>query len=218
MYKPLLISGVLLLTVISIKAQDASKDILMSFKAKMEKVEKYTVDALIKVDVDFINIKDRQARITFTAPDKFDVKSKGFALLPKKGMQMDYIKMMDGGFTSILVKEEVVRGINTSLIKVIPDDMEGDMILAEMWIDPTTSIMHKMRTFSKESGTYIIDFFFENHPYDLPDKVEVSFKVKNNKLPASITGDFESLGKEIKKGDSDGKVIISYENYEVTGK
>ncbi len=199
-------------------AQDASKEILLALKEKMEMVEKYTVDALIKVEVDFINIKDREAKISFEAPDQFDFKSKGFALLPKKGMQMDYIKMMDGGFTSILVKEEKMRNVTTNLIKVIPDDSSGDIVLAEMWVDPATSIMHRMRTYSKGSGTYTINFFFADHPYDLPDRVEVTFEVKNNKLPVSITGDFESLGKKAEEGSSEGKVIVEYSNYEVTGK
>ncbi|KAA3636265.1 MAG: hypothetical protein DWQ02_08535 [Bacteroidetes bacterium] len=218
MYKQILLFTALLFSGVSINAQDASKEILLALKEKMEKVEKYTVDALIRVEVDFINIKDREAKISFTAPDQFDFKSEGFALLPKKGMQMDYIKMMDGGFTSIMVKDEKVRDVTTKLIKVIPDDSTGDIVLAEMWVDASTSIMHRMRTYSKDSGTYTINFFFADHPYDLPDRVEVSFEVKNNKLPVSITGDFESLGKKAEEGSSEGKVIVEYSNYVVTGK
>ncbi|MCB0652223.1 MAG: hypothetical protein KDC85_13180 [Saprospiraceae bacterium] len=218
MYKSLFILSALLLLGITLNAQDASRDILMAFKQKMEKVEKYTVDARIKVEVDFINIKERKAKVTYTAPDKFDFKAEGFTLLPKKGMEMEYLNMMNEGFTSILVKEEKVRGINTSLIKVIPDNSDGDIVLAEMWIDPKTSVMHQMRTFSKDSGTYTINFFFRDNPYDLPDKIEVTFDVKNKKLPVSITGDFESLGKETDKGPTEGKVTIQYANYLVTGK
>lgn len=196
-------------------AQDQSRETIMAFKEKMEQIENYTVDVRIKVEVDFINIKERKAKVTFTQPDQFDFKAEGFALLPKKGMEMEYLNVMNEGFTSIFIKEEMVNGVNTSLIKMIPDNSDGDIVLAEMWIDPKTSVMHQMRTFSKNSGTYIINFFFAEHPFDLPDRVEVKFDIKNKKLPVAITGDIESIGKAVEKGNSEGKVIIRYENYVV---
>jgi hypothetical protein len=198
-------------------AQDSSREILQSFKEKMEKVDNYSVEALIKVEVDFIKIKDRKAKVTFTKPNHYDFKAEGLALLPKKGMEMEYMEIIDQCFTSIFIQEETVQGINTSLIKVIPDNSEADIILAEMWIDPVTSILHKMRTYSKDSGSYTISFFYANHPFDLPDKIVVEFDVKNNKLPMSFTGDFEALEKVDKKGNSKGRVIIQYSNYQVKG-
>ncbi len=211
----------LLITVLlqnTLNAQDVSRQILESFKEKMEKVENYTVDALIKVEVDFINIKDRKAKVTFTKPNQFDFKAEGLALLPKKGMEMEYLEIMNEGYSSIFIKIDTVQGINTSLIKVIPNNPEADVILAEMWIDSTTSIMHKMRTYTKNSGSYTINFFYADHPFDLPDKILVEFEVKNSKLPASFTGDFEAIGKASKKGNSKGRVIIQYSNYNLNTK
>lgn len=215
--KLLSLIGAILFTA-GLNAQDQSREILMAFKDKMEQIENYSVDVRIKVEVDFINIKERKAKVTFTQPDQFDFKAEGFTLLPKKGMEMEYLNIMNEGFTSIFIKEEVVNGVNTSLIKVIPDNSDGEIVLAEMWIDPQTSIMHQMRTFSKNSGTYIINFFFDNHPFDLPDRVEVKFDIKNKKLPVAITGDIESIGKAVEKGSSEGKVIIRYDNYLVNKK
>lgn len=209
---------IILFLILSIKnsfAQDNSREILQSFKEKMEKIENYSVDALIKVDVDFIKIKDRKAKVTFTKPNHFDFKAEGLALLPKKGMEMDYMEIINEGFTSIFIKEDTVQGINTFLIKVIPDNSEADIILAEMWIDPSTSILYKMRTYSKNSGSYTIHFFYASHPFDLPDKIIVEFDVKSSKIPMSFTGDFEALDKVDKKENSKGRVTIQYSNYEV---
>jgi hypothetical protein len=213
MYIKFLSLAVAFLLSIGLSAQDQSREIIMAFKEKMEQVENYTVDVRIKVEVDFIKIRERKAKVTFTQPDQFDFKAQGFTLLPKKGMEMEYLNVMNEGFTSIFIKEEMVNGVNTNLIKVIPDNSDGDIVLAEMWIDPQTSVMHQMRTFSKNSGTYIINFFFAEHPFDLPERVEVKFDIKNKKLPVAITGDIESIGKAVEKGSSEGKVIIRYANY-----
>ncbi|MCF8372677.1 MAG: hypothetical protein K9H64_13690 [Bacteroidales bacterium] len=181
----------------------------------MEQIESYSADILIKVEVSLIKIKDRKAKVTYTKPNQFDFKAEGFTLLPKKGMEMEYMKIIDEGYTSIYVKEDTVNSLNTSLIKVIPDNPEADIILAEMWIDTSTIILHKMRTYSKNSGSYTIHFYYTDHPFDLPDKIIVEFDVKNSKIPMSFTGDFESLDKPAKKGDGKGRVIIQYANYEV---
>jgi hypothetical protein len=212
-----IINFIILLLIISVtSAQEAPKEILSKVKEKVEEVENYSVDVLVKVEVDFINIKDRKAKVTFTKPDKFDVKAEGFTLLPKKGMEMEYMDLINQPYTAILIKEEIINGVNTKLIKVIPDNSDGDIVLAELWIDPTTSIMYKMKTYSKSSGTYTVFFYFSNNPFDLPEKVVVEFEVKNNKLPAAFTGDIDALGNSDKKDKiSKGKVIILYSNYEI---
>jgi hypothetical protein len=198
------------------RAQDNGSEILEALKLKMELVENYSADVNIKVDVVFIKIKERSAKISYTKPNQFDLKADGFMLLPKKGMEMDYLSVINEGYTCLLIKEEIVNGVTTSLIKVIPDNMEGDLILAEMWIDPLKSTIHKMRSYSKKAGTYTINIFYADHPFDLPDSVVVEFEVKNGKIPVAITGDFEALDDVAKKDEkSSGKVIIKYSNYVV---
>lgn len=196
-------------------AQDNSRKILQSFKEKMDQVESYTVDALIKVEVEFIKIKERKAKVTYTQPNHFDFKAEGFTLLPKKGMEMEYLKIMEEGYTSIYVKEDIVNGTTTSLIKIIPDSPEADIILAEMWMDTTTLILQKMQTYSKNSGSYTIHFYYADNPYDLPDKLIVEFEVQNSKIPASFSGEIDALAKPKKEGKSKGRVTIQYSNYEV---
>jgi hypothetical protein len=60
----------------------------------MDKIQRFEADALVKVDVDFINIKDRKMKVRFESPDKFTFDSEGLALLPKQGMQMEYLKLL----------------------------------------------------------------------------------------------------------------------------
>ena len=183
---------------------------------KMSKVKKYTADVEIEVDVEFVKIDKRRARLFYEYPDKFEIKAKGIALLPKKGAEMEYLQLMNSEFTAIEEGMDTSGEIKTRKLKIIPVGSETDIVLAQVWIDEKNLRIEKMETFTKSSGSYNIDFAYSDHPFDLPDSITVKFDVKDMSLPASMTGDFESLAKKIeKKGSTKGKVVLNYSNYEV---
>ncbi len=197
-------------------SQLSAEDLSWAVAEKMQRVEKYEADVLIKVDVDMVNIKDREARIFFEQPDKFEVKAKGIALLPRKGAEMEYLALLNEEFTAIEEGTEVLDGVTTRLIKVIPMGSDSDIVLARLWIDEENLRIEKMETFTKSSGTYLVDFAFADHPYDLPDSIRVEFDVQDMSLPAAMTGDLEALSKKLdRKGATRGIVILEYSNYKV---
>lgn len=213
--KTILFFLVLLMTAsFSTFSQSPAAELARAVAEKMSRVKKYEADVLIKVNVDMVNIKDREARIFFEQPDKFEVKAKGIALLPRKGAEMEYLALLNGEFTAIEEGTEIVDGIRTRLIKVIPMGSESDIVLARLWIDEENLRIEKMETFTKSSGSYLVDFAFAGHPYDLPDSIRVEFDVQDMTLPAAMTGDFEDLSKKLdRKGVSRGVVVLEYSNY-----
>jgi hypothetical protein len=198
------------------RANDNPAALAKAIAEKMNKVEKYSADVLIKVDIDFVKIEERRAQVFFEQPDKFDIKAKGIALIPKKGTEMEYLQLLNGDFTAIYEKTEVIDGITTQVIKVIPLGSDSDIVLAQLWIDEEHLRIERMQTFTKSTGSYLVDFSYTDHPYDLPAMIRVEFDVKNMSLPASMTGDLESLSKKLeKKGMTKGVVILEYSNYKV---
>jgi hypothetical protein len=212
---PFIFFTILTFHVENASAQDTSRYIVEAFKAKMERVKSYTADMSIKVDVDFIKIKERKAKITYTAPDDYQLDTEGFALIPKNSMAMESIEMLNGGYTSISIGDEVINGIHTQYVKVIPTDPKGKIILAEMWIDPNTSLIHRLRSYTRKNGDYTLTFTYNEHPYDLPETILIQFDIKNNKLPASISGNFEALTQTQTDEIKQGSVTITYSNYVV---
>ncbi len=67
----------------------------------------------------------------------------------------------------------------TVVIKIIPDEDLDDIIMAQLWIDPQKLSVMRMKTFTKKSGSYLIDFKFTNHPFNLPDQTIVTFDISN---------------------------------------
>lgn len=195
-------------------AQEDPTLLALAVAEKMQKVEKYSADVLINIDVDFINIEARKARVFFEKPDKFEIKAKGIALLPKKGAEMEYLGLLNQEFLAINQKSEEIDGIQARVIKVIPNDPDQDIVLAQLWIDEENLRILKIQTYTKTSGSYKVFFGYADNPFDLPSSIRVEFDVKDMSLPASMTGDLEDLSKKLdKKGITTGIVILEYSNY-----
>jgi hypothetical protein len=219
-FKPLLLGLICLLSGFTLPAQEQDADALLKSLGKnMDKISHFEADALIKVDVDFIDIKDRKMKVKFESPDKFTFEAEGLALLPKKGLQMDYLQLLKTSYTAISVGNEVVRNRKTSIIKVIPEAEDSDVILAQLWIDPELSRIMRMKTFTRKSGSYTIDFDYNNNFRPLPDLLTVSFEINNMTFPTKAMN--EMMTKGFQKPDSLPKkatVIVQYSNYKIVNK
>jgi hypothetical protein len=161
---------------------------------------------------------------TVTAPDVllgplYLVFCEGLALLPKKGLQMDYLQLLKTKFTAIEVGEEVIGSCKTRIIKVIPEAEDSDVILAQLWIDPELSRIMKMKTYTRKSGSYVIDFEYNNKFRPLPDVTTVNFDISNMTFPTKAMN--EIMTKGIQMPDSTpkkAKVTVLYTNYKIVNK
>ena len=70
MKKPGIMIGILVLMAFYMPAQAQDADALLkAVGANLDKISRFEADALIKVDVEFINIKDRKVKVKFESPD-----------------------------------------------------------------------------------------------------------------------------------------------------
>jgi len=199
-------------------AQDA-ESLLKSVRQNMDKISRFEADASVKVAVDFIDIKDRKVKVRFESPDTFSFDVEGLALLPKNGMQMDFLKLLNAKYTSIFIGEEAINNSKTQIVKIIPEAENSDIVLAQLWIDPNTYRIMRMKTFTRQSGSYLIDFEYNNNIRPLPDRVTVRFDISNMSVPVKMMS--EMMGKGISKPDSlptKAKVIVQYSNYKIVYK
>jgi len=203
-----------LLNYSGLQAQKDPAGLVKELSEKIQLVDKYSADILVKIDVEFVNIEERKAKVFFEKPDKFEIKASGILLLPKKGVEMDYLQLFNNEFTAIDEKTEDINNLPARLIKLIPMGSELDIILAQLWIDEDNLRILRMKAYTKSSGSYTIDFSYSNNPFDLPSGIRVEFDVKSMSLPSTLTGDLENLSKKLEnKGVSKGVVIIEYSNY-----
>lgn len=192
--------------------------ILDSVITKFNKVKDYSADVNIKVNVSFIKIPVKEGKVFFKQPDKIKLESKGFAMIPKKGMGWGMQELFSKSYNAIFVKNEMIHQKNLSVIKVLPDDEKSDIILATLWIDRKTYLLHQAEMVTRNSGKSLIHFQYpaKANPYDLPATLTFTFDVNKSTLPIGITGEFDTEKKEKDEGKPKKAILsISYKNYVV---
>lgn len=194
--------------------------ILQKVKAEYEKIEDYQVDVKIKVDVYFLKMPDRTATIFYKKPDKFNIESEGFALLPKEGFSFSPLSLLNSRYTSFYEKEDTIKGIVTSVIKVIPLESSSDVILSTLWIDAKKNIIIKIESSRKPSGNFSIDFDYlkTKEGFYLPSSMIFSFSIDKSVLPGGFDIESDSPSKKSISDSANtkkGTVYLNYSNYVV---
>ena len=189
---------------------EEAKNRIIKVMEKMESIPPYSCDVDIAIDVKFINIKKRSGKMIYKSPDEIDYKIKGFAFLPKKEMGATTSDLFKKDFIAITIKKED----NNEIIKVIPLDINSDIVTGQFWIN-NNQLITKMIIITKDKGSYTAELNYKQIEYDLPSEITMSFDVKNQKMPAILTGDLESYSEdEFKDGEvSKGIIKIQYFNH-----
>jgi hypothetical protein len=194
--------------------QSAYADSLMKgAMQRLEKIPEYVCDIRILLDVKWINIKERTGKVYFYPPDSINYEIKGFAFLPRKGYNSQISSVTEGDYTSLHVGQETIGGVVCDIVKVIPSDIESEVVLGQFWIDSQLRI-RKMTFVTRDEGSYNLLLEYGTEKYPVPKKVTVLFEIKNQEIPASMTGDYEENGEEVPLGEkSKGSITIYYSNY-----
>ena len=196
-------------SLITAQSNDAKKRML-NMVEKLEKVPPYTCDVNINIDVKFIRIKERVGKMIYRSPDDIDYKIKGFAFLPKKEMGTTSTSLFKEDFIAIDMGNEN----EDQIIKVIPMDINSEIVTGQFWVD-SADLVQKMILITKEKGSYTAEMSYNDTPFDLPSKISMSFDVKNQKMPALLTGDLEGYAEEMDEDEvSKGTITITYSNHQ----
>jgi len=203
-------------TIFSISGQQPDPDSLVNqLKTELKKVKSYQVDMEVELDVDFINMPIKHARMFFQYPDKVNFKSDEFIMLPKKGLNNGLNKILSMPYTAIYIGNERLHNEEHHVIKVIPLTKKPDIILTTLWINKSTLRVSKSENNTRNQGTSTVEFAYTNSTYALPSEISISFEIENLKIPLKFIG--KSAGIEIDKDKlkekQEGKVYIRFSNY-----
>ena len=206
----------LLICTIGAEAQsDEVSSLVDSVYHLLQRVESYSAEATIHVDVDFINMPDKTAKVSFQAPDKYDVESDGFLMIPKVGMkpmmdQLDLTKyqLVDRG-------TEVLKGVEHVIINMIPLARKSQIVLSTIWINPEEHLISRLETFTKRAGSFVVDLEYDGEI--LPSQLTISFEVEGMNIPMKYFGnDVEVDRKEFRQAEvNEGIVVVRFQYEEV---
>lgn len=189
--------------------------VLDSTKSQLNQINSYTVDATFKVDIDFVNMPDKIATIHFQAPDKFDIETDGFLMVPKIGMK-PMTKQLDlDNYHAVYLGKEEVNGDSCFVVKMIPKKRNSKIVLATLWIREDNYLVSRWEVFTKKAGNIVIDLFYRNHI--LPSQMVFSFELSGMNIPLKYFGNEVEVDKSgLKNAENQkGKVVVSFENYQI---
>jgi hypothetical protein len=195
-----------------------SKALIGRINTKFLKVKDYQVEALIDTRISFLKILPQRADIYFRQPDKFHVKSKGIAILPKQNFDNLFIMLQKvDSYQSFASGTGTIDGHTTAIINIVPNDENGDLVFAKIWVDDVRDLVLKAQLTTKTNGTVIVDYAYATHlDYLLPDKIIFTVEVKKFKIPKAISADINSTSKpktDPNKESKTGRIIVTLKNY-----
>jgi outer membrane lipoprotein-sorting protein len=207
---------ILLLLPMLTSAQDAMQTI-NELTAKMNRINDYSVNAVIRSDIPFIKILPIKATIYFKQKDKFRIKSKSIAILPKQGFtDLSTLLNNKGSYTAVANGSEIYSNTNAAMIIILPVSDTSDLTMARLWIDTENDIILKSQITTRSSGTIMIEYTYgAQKQIGLPDNVVITVDVKKFKIPKGVATDINrnSETDEKKPPGKTGKVFIKFTDY-----
>lgn len=196
-----------------------AQQLLERVKQKFSSIKDYRATIKVKVDVDFLKVPETEAQILFKQPDKIRIKSDGFAMLPKQGLDFSPLALLKGNYTSFYDKEETINGFACSAVKVVPLGDSKDIILSTLWIDKEHLAIRKVESTTKFNGTFTMELNYDHtllDKYPLPASMVFTFDITKMNIPKTFSGDLnEETPKKKKNKLSKGSVYVTYLDYKV---
>ncbi|RYZ00619.1 MAG: hypothetical protein EOO11_00905 [Chitinophagaceae bacterium] len=202
-----------------LQAQEATV-LVQQVKARIEKVADYRATAQMDIDVPFIDAPRSEVQVFYRRPDKFRVqKPQGISLLPKGGVRINLAALLAGNnYTVVDAGTATVGGSATRVVKLLPNDESGPVVLSTLYIDAAQPVIRKTTVVAREGGSYEMLFEYGRYTaWGLPDRVTFVFSAREFKMPKGVTFDYEKSGpkKETPKGDGKGRVVLTYTSYTI---
>jgi outer membrane lipoprotein-sorting protein len=188
---------------------------------KLALVNDYVAEGVMKTDVSFIKASLGKVKVYYKKPNQLKIKKEGgISLLPKGGVSLTLSSLLNTKqFMAMESGKQSLNGKELQVIKLIPTDDALDWVISTLWVDPTTALVYKTFTTTKDNGTYEITMEYGNYAqYGLPSKIVFGFNTKDYKLPNGITlefGDEDAKDKQKAIKNKKGKIEITYSNYTI---
>jgi outer membrane lipoprotein-sorting protein len=186
---------------------------------KLEKINDYEATAYFKTQIPFLKVPDAKVKIYYKKPDKIKIKNEnGISLVPKETVSISLYSLVNSQYQALDAGSDNLQGIPVRIIKLLPIDENGTLVLATLYIDTRRMLVLKVKTTTRDNGTNEVELYYGKFSETgLPEKIVFSFNIQDFKLPKGVTFDYDDGS--VKKKESEtgqnqrGKIEITYLSY-----
>src|SRR4030095_914677 len=175
-----------------LRAQDPD-DLMKKLRAKMEMIRDYEAEARFKTEISFLKVPDAIVKIYYKKPDKIKIKNQnGISLVPKETVGISLYSLVNSPCQVLSAGNGMVQGTPVQILKLLPTDENGELVLATLYIDIRRLLVLRAKTTTRENGTQNVELFYGRFLQNgLPDKIIFSFNTGDFKLPKGVTFDYD---------------------------
>jgi hypothetical protein len=199
-------------------AQDPAA-LMKLIQNNLEKINDYEATASFKTQIPFLKVPDAIVKIYYKKPDKIKIKNEnGISLVPKETVSISLYSLVNSQYQALDAGSDNLQGIPVRIIKLLPIDENGALVLATLYIDTRRMLVLKVKTTTRDNGTNEVELYYGKFSETgLPEKIVFSFNIQDFKLPKGVTFDYDdgsAKKKESETGQNQrGKIEITYLNY-----
>ncbi len=197
-------------------SQEIDSD-LLKIKQNMDRVEEFTAQLQLDLDISFINMPTKTAVLHYKKGEAIKIASPDFMLIPKRGLDFGLNEIFKHPFITVNRDAVMINGQWYKVINVIPTDRKADFAIATLVLDTVNNRVIEMEISTKKEGTYTLAMSYENSRTMLPNKIVVSFEIENIKIPLNYMGKDVKVNKNELKLDETktGKIILTLSEYKI---
>ncbi len=201
-----------------VKAQTPA-EILKKVQAKVYKVNDYEAKGKMLTNVIFIKAPVANVKVFYKKPNKLRINNEsGISFIPKGSVNINLNNLFINTIGYDIIDMGKENKTKLRIIKLLPKDDNGEVVLSTLYIDEIQSLIKKSKTTTRENGTYELEMSYGSYAeYGLADKVVFTFNTKEYKLPKGITFDYDDGSKKDQAAENlknkKGKVEIRYSGY-----
>ena len=136
------------------KAQTPA-EILKKVQAKLDKVNDYEAKGKMLTNVIFIKAPVANVKIFYKKPNKLRINNEsGISFIPKGSVNINLNNLFINTIGYDIIDMGKENKTNLRIIKLLPKDDNGEVVLSTIYIDEIQSLIKKSKTTTRENGTY----------------------------------------------------------------
>lgn len=196
------------------RAQQHDPD-LLQIKSRMDSIQSFSVDLTLEVDISFIHMPSKKAKMKYTKNKPIKFSSADFVMLPKRGLDFTLNSLLSYSYITVPRGEEIRNGKKYKALNIVPTDPNSDFSIALLLIDISNMRVTESEISTRKDGTYKLLMNYDKPTAILPAKVEVAFEVQRIRIPFNFMGkDTDIDRKKMREsGSKTGKIFLTMSNY-----
>lgn len=202
--------------VVNVDAQQHDPD-LLRIKARLDSVRSFTVDLKLEVDIDFINMPPKRAKMKYVKDKPIKFSSEDFVMLPKRGLDFTLNSLLQYPYITVPRGEEIRNGKKYKAINIVPTDAKADFSIALLLIDLTNTRIAESEISTRKDGTYKLSMEYPTPQAILPSRATVSFEIERIRIPFNFMGKDTDINRKKMRaaGSKTGLIFLTMSNYAI---